>query len=89
MKNLLLLADHPEFSGSRILVESVLREIEALVAALPCARNFRPVLRAARDGVLTRDPNEVYFYLYGAIHASSMDNETWEMVDLQLDRLRN
>ena len=56
---------------------------------LPCHEQFRPVMSAARDGVLAETASELYFYLYGAIHACDLDEESWSLLDEQLDRLRS
>lgn len=88
MGNLHLLADHPKFSGGRIRIQSVLDQVTEIVRPLPCAGSFHPVLSAARDGVLAETAGELYFYLYGAVHACGVDEEIWQLLDEQLDRLR-
>lgn len=73
--------------GKRKLVLAVLSKLEGILSSSPYAANFRPVLKAARDGAVARSPSKLYCYLYGAVHASLMDDETWELVDDQLQRL--
>lgn len=71
----------------RRLVLSVLSGVDEILSPTTYAINFRPVLSAARDGVIARSPAKLYCYLYGAVHASLMDEEVWELVDQQLQRL--
>lgn len=75
------------FEDKRELVLTTLFRLEGILSSSPYADNFRPVLKAARDGAVARSPAKLYCYLYGAVHAPLMDDETWELVEGQLQRL--
>lgn len=89
MGKLHLFADHPKFSGSQLRIQSVLDQVAEIIRPLPCREQFGPVMSAARDGVLAETASDLYFYLYGAIHACDLDEESWALLDEQLDRLRS
>lgn len=68
---------------SRILTARV----ERIAATIPgLSSRLKPVIAAARDGVVAPTPREARAYLIGALHALRMDDDDFFVCQDALDR---
>ncbi|MCR6662645.1 MAG: hypothetical protein NVV60_05730 [Luteimonas sp.] len=68
---------------------AVVAKVEQITSAIPALFNrLRPAISAMRSGMLTKHPNEVYFYLLGALHASNVGEDEFDQLLDVLDYLR-
>ena len=70
-------------------IPAVVARVEQIATEIPdLLRCLQPAIRAVRDGAITKHPNDVFFYLLGALHSARLaDDRFFELQDV-IDNLR-
>ncbi len=64
-------------------IQAVISRVEQIATMIPGLSNqLRSVVSFVRGGAITNAPNEVYYYLIGALHALNLaDDDFFELQD--------